>query len=1483
MNNVKKYDLGEINIDLTNATTKYAPPYIHYTHDLPLISFGDAHNTLNLSLIFNYENYKNDVETNKNPFFIAPGYKLNLQKHIVCNQNEIPTAFCGDIGNTVQLISPNYNTYAFDDESKRILRRTLVDDSSIVTPDGSLDIKDDVAYNYTVEYRDFSKEEYNTAGMVVETVDKYGNPVLSYEYDTDRHLTSITFKDSKVINIEYESNRIKAITYAGKIIEFSYSADGSLDCVKHYTGVKYLFTLSKVEFSTLLFDEMHKCNLKVEAIATESNTHLCSKELKMTDSYTVTVSDKIGNNTVNSVSQRAATNLLNTNLTGKYFDAIDNNGATVRTWIENGKKLYSYPLLDSAEQFGGSSSQFLGNVAIYNVLKPTDCYNNALDNTLDNTLDRRISGTQAPGDGILLNYDTTNYQWSRNIGNSDGDGGYYILSGWIKSSEVSYDTIHIKYSLIPIFSHTIDLEPLGEWHYFCILLYAPAGKINVYASMGGSVSTCDFRITPIKTNGQANKTSNVDTTEYVLFKENVEIPFTDVSFYYTRGGADNIIDTDDEDEVATVTASDILRYKLRKKKTGFDNEVYYNDCKNVIAETTALKVLYNGEYKSISNFDVGVKVYSGNNISVTRIYANEDNQVNIVKTCNVTKKIASVNGDVTKSALVSSELYGSDLDLLASNVDGITTEYLRDTQGHLISECVNGLYTRTTSYGTNDEGEPTVTVTDEFNNSTIYTLDNIWGTMKSVRLPNGIVVDNTYDENASVLTGVAFDSSAARESELGYSGGKLTSLTDGALNYSFEYSSTTRDLVGVTKNGASIEQHTYSRNNGNTTVESKYPSADNPIRTETVVLDKYNRLKRIGNILQNTYGANEESTDSLVGEKKTYEYEKNKLEKVVTRTTGASGNVLRQETFAYDNADRLTVRSFYYDSNTNKNVVSNIGYLVNEGDPRADGRISSYSYSVNGSEKAKTVNTVDTYKRITEKQYTVGGKLFTKNVYYDKTRVDKITDSARGETIYTYDNMGRITGINNGALTTYEYDTYGQLIRENNSDLDKTYVYEYNSNGNIVCAKTYAYTLGELGTAQSQKSYIYSETQPDRLIDCDGTSITYNAIGCPTVYDGYTTSWDRGKLSSLTIGSRFNIQYRYTFSYNALGQRIQKEFWHPIPSSGNTAVMKGELTRYIRDYCYDESGRLISEHILSQCYQEDDSVDYLVYLYDGDMIIGVVHTAVPGATNTYYFERNLLGDVIAIYDTSGNRVGAYAYDAWGNCRIVENLQRITTLNPIRYRGYYYDQDTRLYYLNARYYCPEWRRFISPDDTSYLDPETPNGLNLYCYCYNNPVMYVDGDGCTPQWISVSGMIVENVLNITETLLNTVLMPTTMSLSQAKMLARKGGHLYSARELIRGREDDIARTLKLSKGVSKVANVIGGTLFAMDIATIWYTNYTSGSDIWVTSAMVDTLLDTTIFAVGFIPGWGWVASLVLLAAKELIEKNTSWIENLKDILT
>ena len=120
-----------------------------------------------------------------------------------------------------------------------------------------------------------------------------------------------------------------------------------------------------------------------------------------------------------------------------------------------------------------------------------------------------------------------------------------------------------------------------------------------------------------------------------------------------------------------------------------------------------------------------------------------------------------------------------------------------------------------------------------------------------------------------------------------------------------------------------------------------------------------------------------------------------------------------------------------------------------------------------------------------------------------------------------------------------------------------------------------------------------------------------------------------------------------------------------------------------------------------------------------------------GATNTYYFHRNPMGDVVGIYDLNNNLVAKYLYDAWGNFTISGN-SAIAKANPIRYRGYYYDEETGLYYCNARYYSPKWRRFISPDDTAYLDPESVNGLNLYCYCNNDPVNLVDPSGHFGFW-------------------------------------------------------------------------------------------------------------------------------------------------------
>ena len=94
----------------------------------------------------------------------------------------------------------------------------------------------------------------------------------------------------------------------------------------------------------------------------------------------------------------------------------------------------------------------------------------------------------------------------------------------------------------------------------------------------------------------------------------------------------------------------------------------------------------------------------------------------------------------------------------------------------------------------------------------------------------------------------------------------------------------------------------------------------------------------------------------------------------------------------------------------------------------------------------------------------------------------------------------------------------------------------------------------------------------------------------------------------------------------------------------------------------------------------------------------------------------------------------YIYDCWGNHAVIDangqdivNMQHIGNLNPFRYRGYYYDTETGLYYLQTRYYDPELGRFISQDSIEYADYESVNGLNLYAYCGNDPVNNIDPMG------------------------------------------------------------------------------------------------------------------------------------------------------------
>ena len=192
-----------------------------------------------------------------------------------------------------------------------------------------------------------------------------------------------------------------------------------------------------------------------------------------------------------------------------------------------------------------------------------------------------------------------------------------------------------------------------------------------------------------------------------------------------------------------------------------------------------------------------------------------------------------------------------------------------------------------------------------------------------------------------------------------------------------------------------------------------------------------------------------------------------------------------------------------------------------------------------------------------------------------------------------------------------------------------------------------------------------------------------------------TMTWEHGRqLSTLTKGSD-SISY----TYNADGVRTSK-------------TVNGQTTEYILD-----GSTILGEKL--------PDGEYLYYLYDEN---GVRYGFARGSL-LYYYVCNAQGDVVKILTSGGATAAWYEYDAWGNVVSIGGNAYVANLNPIRYRGYYYDTETGFYYLNSRYYDPEIRRFISADNfkSEKASMETLHNRNLFAYCDDNPLVRADQDG------------------------------------------------------------------------------------------------------------------------------------------------------------
>ncbi len=364
-----------------------------------------------------------------------------------------------------------------------------------------------------------------------------------------------------------------------------------------------------------------------------------------------------------------------------------------------------------------------------------------------------------------------------------------------------------------------------------------------------------------------------------------------------------------------------------------------------------------------------------------------------------------------------------------------------------------------------------------------------------------------------------------------------------------------------------------------------------------------------------------------------------------------------------------------------------------------------------------------------------GGQVKTINSYVttstDMSKTNLIKDYVLS---YEYDENGNITHEYSGTEKTaenlryrYTYDEANQLTRVDDTIQLKTYVYQYDKGGNRVSEKIYAYTLSDtLGSVQQEIVSEYDNiVWDDLLTSYNGKAITYDNAGNPLTYDGQTYVWNGKQLKEVVAqdGSKT------VFNYDANGLRTRKIQYNA----------EGGID-YLIDYVWSD-GKIVSQllTLVATSTSADGTTSSFAIgpipskvIYDDN---GIPQGFTCGEA-CLGFVRNLQGDVIALVDYDGNIVAEYSYDPWGNIEyhLAEDVSEdeaiiYTALCPLTYRGYSYDFATGLYYLQSRYYNPEWGRFLNCDDTAILlstQGETHNA-NLFAYCANNPVNRVDYTG------------------------------------------------------------------------------------------------------------------------------------------------------------
>lgn len=593
-----------------------------------------------------------------------------------------------------------------------------------------------------------------------------------------------------------------------------------------------------------------------------------------------------------------------------------------------------------------------------------------------------------------------------------------------------------------------------------------------------------------------------------------------------------------------------------------------------------------------------------------------------------------------------------------------------------------------------DEWNRIATATDALGHQQIVEYDIFNRTKSTCFIPYGGTAENHYKE--------AYDQWGRLVSRQGFPDGSNGTNT---VEETYEY-----DIIG------NLLKFTDAKSN---TTHFRYDALNRLTKVINALGEvtdyDYNRLGNL-NLLKQYEGGKTFQTTKLyderglltsqelpLGETTTYKYNENGLPVQITGPDGKTSSL------DYDSWNRMKEKTIT--AGTENGAINYLYHPL--------GGIAKYRIWENGAEQETLTYDYFSTGQIKERKQNSNSTTFTYDLNGNQTSV---TDPFGLTTSYTYDEVNRPETITvggktfqyeyygdgmikkliypNGLITDYIYDNINRLhtlVNKNGGTVLSQYVYVYDNNGNIL-------NIEEIVEGDT-KNYSYEYDALNRLVKINRpggevVNYQYDTRGNRTQSTGITVAeadfipatlgynvWD--ELDIFTNTATGDI---YTYEYDAEGLRIKK-------------TAPGGTTKYH----YDLSGRVIAESNGSGSVTAQN-------------IWGHKALARKIGADYYYYLYNGHGDVVQIINEAGNIVNNYTYDEWGNIRSkTENIS-----NPLKYAGEYYDDESGLYYLRARYYDPVIARFITKD--SYEgDISNPLSINNYTYCHNNPIIYIDPTG------------------------------------------------------------------------------------------------------------------------------------------------------------